>query len=117
MRTETGNALHALLSMRPIDNLRLPHVLVQELEIRRRTPRLRIQIPDLNDAEPLLRADRYTHDLIRRILGTRPHCSRCHVPREDLNSRPAGNLQTIRSPADIDLVLPQRRRIATHNSQ
>jgi hypothetical protein len=52
------NGLHPLLRVRSVQNLLVFDLIVEDREIRGLVEGLTVQIPDLNNAEPLLRADR-----------------------------------------------------------
>ena len=111
------NASHALLRVRPVQNLLVLDLIVQQREIRGLVVRLAVEIPDLDNTEALLRADRDTHDLVTCVCGACTESRRRQIAIEDLDRIPAADLQAVRPTADIDLVLPQRRDVATHDAQ
>jgi len=107
--------LHSLFGVRAIQNLLMLDLVVQNRQVRGLVERLTVQVPDFDNAEPLLRADRDTHDLIRRIRGTSPQGRRRQIALEHLDGILPCDLQTVGSPADIDFILPQGRHITLHN--
>ncbi len=94
--------------MRAVQNLLVLDFLVQQGQVRGLAECLTVEIPDLDDAEPLLRANRHTHNLIRRVHGTLTQGRGGQIALEDLDSVLSGDLQAVRTAADVDLVLPQR---------
>ena len=103
--------------MASINNLGLLHLFVQELKIARLPICFCVQIPDFNNAESLLRTNSHAHDFIRRILRAAAPRRRREIPRKDLDRRTPWDLQTIGTPADIRLILPQRRDVLLHYPQ
>jgi hypothetical protein len=111
------NALHALLSMLPIQDLVLLHIVMKKHQIRRRLEAARIQIPDLDNAELRLRTDRDAHDRVRWIFRTGARGRRHQVALEDLWSHGAMDFEAVRPSMDIVLVFPQGARVTLHHTQ
>jgi len=76
-----------------------------------------IQIPQLNNTEPLLWADRDTNNLICRCLGTATQHGRSQIAIEHLQGVLARDLQTVGTTTDVHLVLPQWRDLSLHDAQ
>lgn len=76
-----------------------------------------VQVPQLDNTEPLLRTDRDTYNLICRCLGAGTQDGCRQIPIEHLQCILARDLQTIGTTADVHLVLPQGRHISLHNAQ
>ena len=103
--------------MRPVQNLLVLDLLVEDRQIRRLAEALTIQIPDLDDAESLLGADCHPHDLVCAVRGRATEGRRCQIPLKHLHRVPSADLEAVRAAADVDLVLPQGADIAAHNAE